>query len=163
AGAAPSASESSADIARRAGVLRAVRSAEYVRSSSALPDDALGDHDVVVRRAAARALSRIADPHAVELLGKALSDEDGEVVAGPALHSGGPERAFAIAAMTATGAAGADALRAPLNDDKAPKTERALAAAALGRIGNAGRPVLEAALGAMAPASASLDRAFLDR
>jgi cyclophilin family peptidyl-prolyl cis-trans isomerase/HEAT repeat protein len=54
--------------------------AEQRRSSSAITPEDLQHLEVKVRRAAARALSRIADARAVELLSKSLADEDAEVV-----------------------------------------------------------------------------------
>jgi len=57
-----------------------LESAELQRDSSAIGESALSSRDVVVRRNAARALARIADARAAELLMLALSDEDGDVV-----------------------------------------------------------------------------------
>jgi cyclophilin family peptidyl-prolyl cis-trans isomerase len=53
--------------------------AEQRRESSAISADALSSRDVQVRRSAARALARIADARAAELLLLALADEDPEV------------------------------------------------------------------------------------
>ncbi|HEX6766375.1 MAG TPA: peptidylprolyl isomerase [Polyangiaceae bacterium] len=64
------------DPARRAALL----SAEERRASRDVLDADLSHRDVLVRRAAARALSRIGDARSVELLAKSLSDEDEEVV-----------------------------------------------------------------------------------
>jgi cyclophilin family peptidyl-prolyl cis-trans isomerase len=55
--------------------------AEQRRASSAITPEDLQHLDVKVRRAAARALARIADARAVELLSKSLADDDAEVVA----------------------------------------------------------------------------------
>src|SRR5262245_48777805 len=59
---------------------QAILSAEHRRSSRDILDADLSSRDVTVRRAAARALSRIADARAVEHLLKTLADEDDEVV-----------------------------------------------------------------------------------
>jgi cyclophilin family peptidyl-prolyl cis-trans isomerase/HEAT repeat protein len=72
----PSASSARVDPAR----LQAISSAEQRRSSRDILDTDLTSRDVGVRRAAARALSRIADARAVEHLLKSVSDEDDEVV-----------------------------------------------------------------------------------
>ncbi len=57
-----------------------LKSAERRRDSSAIEREALSSRDASVRRAAARALARIADGRAAELLALALSDEDSEVI-----------------------------------------------------------------------------------
>jgi cyclophilin family peptidyl-prolyl cis-trans isomerase len=54
--------------------------AEQRRASNAITPEDLQHLEVKVRRAAARALSRIADARALELLSKSLADEDAEVV-----------------------------------------------------------------------------------
>jgi cyclophilin family peptidyl-prolyl cis-trans isomerase len=59
----------------------ALRNAEAARRTELIPKAALSDRDVVIRRNAARALARIADPPAIERLEKSLGDEDPEVVA----------------------------------------------------------------------------------
>ncbi|MEP7050445.1 MAG: peptidylprolyl isomerase [Pseudomonadota bacterium] len=73
----------SAAPARAAGALSATRKAllcaEQRRDSSAIGSEALSSRDVAVRRDAARALARIADARAAELLPLALTDEDPEV------------------------------------------------------------------------------------
>jgi len=74
----PAPSSSSATVVT--GNLEALRSAEWDRNSAAIGADALSSRDVRVRRAAARALSRIADARANELLSLGLADEDAEVV-----------------------------------------------------------------------------------
>lgn len=51
------------------------------RDPGSVPESFASDPDPRVRRAAARALSQIADPSAVERLGRSLSDDDREVVA----------------------------------------------------------------------------------
>lgn len=53
--------------------------AEQQRDSAAIGADALSSRDPTLRRTAARALARIADTRAAELLRLALSDEDPEV------------------------------------------------------------------------------------
>ncbi len=58
----------------------ALLAAEERRDSAAVGREALSSREVLVRRAAARALARIADPPAAELLTPALSDEDPEVI-----------------------------------------------------------------------------------
>lgn len=78
ASAAPSASTTPKASAERVARLR---EAEQRRASAAVSFEELSHLDVEVRRAAARALARIADARAVELLSKSLADEDPEVVA----------------------------------------------------------------------------------
>ena len=58
---------------------QALVAAEQRRDSAAISAEVLASREVEVRRAAARALSRIADARASELLRLALSDEDPEV------------------------------------------------------------------------------------
>ncbi|HEY3494386.1 MAG TPA: peptidylprolyl isomerase [Polyangiaceae bacterium] len=67
---------------RRDAVARAsaLLSAEQRRESRAVAPEDLSDRDVPVRRAAARALARIADARSAELLAKSLGDEDPEVL-----------------------------------------------------------------------------------
>ncbi len=77
----PLASGSSPRPAANESVLLAIRRAEYSRNAGALPATALTDHDSIVRRAAARALSRIADAESRVRLEQSLEDEDAEVVA----------------------------------------------------------------------------------
>jgi cyclophilin family peptidyl-prolyl cis-trans isomerase len=73
----PSASTTKArDGTRRAALV----SAEARRASRDVLEADLSHRDVAVRRAAARALARIAGAHAAELLAKSLGDEDSEVV-----------------------------------------------------------------------------------
>jgi cyclophilin family peptidyl-prolyl cis-trans isomerase len=54
--------------------------AEQRRDSAAIGGDALSSRELSVRRTAARALARIADARAAELLPLALADEDSEVM-----------------------------------------------------------------------------------
>jgi cyclophilin family peptidyl-prolyl cis-trans isomerase len=58
------------------------------RINGGVTDDDVGDHDPALRRRAARALGRMANPTTQPLLLKALSDEDDEVVAWGALGLG---------------------------------------------------------------------------
>ncbi len=58
---------------------QALFAAEQRRDSAAITAEALSSRDVAVRRSAARALARIADERAAELLLLALADEDSEV------------------------------------------------------------------------------------
>lgn len=57
-----------------------LRRAEQRRDSAAIERDVLSHRDVSVRRSAARALARLADPRSAELLELALADEDAEVI-----------------------------------------------------------------------------------
>ncbi len=57
-----------------------LETAEIQRDSSAIGETALSSREATVRREAARALARIADARAAELLALALADEDGDVV-----------------------------------------------------------------------------------
>jgi cyclophilin family peptidyl-prolyl cis-trans isomerase len=61
--------------------LSILASAEQRRASKDVGADNLTDHDVRIRRAAARALARIADARAAELLLPAIADDDAEVLA----------------------------------------------------------------------------------
>jgi cyclophilin family peptidyl-prolyl cis-trans isomerase len=60
--------------------LAVIERAELARSTATIPNDALRDHDVRVRRAAARAFARILDVDRLDALTKGLADEDAEVV-----------------------------------------------------------------------------------
>jgi len=68
--------------------IKALRSAEARRDSKAVRDSDLASRDVDVRRHAARALARIGDARAEQLLSHALSDEDPQVVAWSAFGLG---------------------------------------------------------------------------
>jgi cyclophilin family peptidyl-prolyl cis-trans isomerase/HEAT repeat protein len=59
---------------------KALLGAEHRRASRDVLDADLSHRDVNVRRAAARALARIADARAADLLAKSIADEDEEVV-----------------------------------------------------------------------------------
>src|SRR5262249_12897762 len=72
----PSPARALVDPARRAALL----AAEQRRASRDVLEADLSHRDAGVRRAAARALARIADARSVELLGKSIADEDAEVV-----------------------------------------------------------------------------------
>jgi hypothetical protein len=64
------------DPARRTALL----AAEHRRASRDVLDTDLSHRDVTVRRAAARALARIGDARAAEVLAKSIADEDEDVV-----------------------------------------------------------------------------------
>ncbi len=129
ASASASASAAGAVPARSHGERVRLLEAEQRRASAAITADDLRHLDVKVRRAAARALSRIADARAVELLSKSLADEDPEVVAFSAYGLGyachGHERAVVprlslraaslLATHDAAPAAKPAALAAPLD------------------------------------------------
>jgi cyclophilin family peptidyl-prolyl cis-trans isomerase len=74
AGRAPDAGGATADV------LAAIARGENLRRAGDLPPESQGDHDPVVRRAAARALARILGPDDAPLL-RALEDDDAETVA----------------------------------------------------------------------------------
>jgi cyclophilin family peptidyl-prolyl cis-trans isomerase/HEAT repeat protein len=135
-----------ADVAGR---LRALASAELRRASRDVTPADLSDRAPEVRRAAARALARIADARAVELLTKSLADEDADVVVWAAYGLGfgcgtrGSEivralstraaswLAFAPPAATLPAAAGSTpvaALADALGRCGGPEAERALSA-----------------------------------
>jgi cyclophilin family peptidyl-prolyl cis-trans isomerase len=104
--AAPSASAASA--APAAARLAALLEAEQRRDSAAVVAEDLSHRDEAIRRAAARALARIADARSRELLCRSLSDEDAEVVAWSAhglgyvctAHQGPTSRALLTRAAT---------------------------------------------------------------
>lgn len=74
------AASASAGAGRAERRVTALVSAEERRASREVDASDLENHDVRVRRAAARALARIADEHAAELLAGSLGDDDPEVV-----------------------------------------------------------------------------------
>lgn len=76
----PSASAAPAPAPNRDAALTRILSAEHRRAQGEIRDEDLSSRDIVVRRAAARALARIADVPAAERLTKTLADEDREVV-----------------------------------------------------------------------------------
>jgi len=76
----PSASASSSVSASAKPDLGALREAEQRRAATMIGEPDLASRDAEVRRAAARALARIATPATRPLLLRALSDEDGVVV-----------------------------------------------------------------------------------
>jgi cyclophilin family peptidyl-prolyl cis-trans isomerase len=141
--------------------LRAVTSAELRRASSDVTAADLTSLDATLRRAAARALARIADEHAGELLVPSLADEDPEVVTWSAYgvgmtcagHENADVRALALRATSlllerAERHRPALSAPAPLVD---PLTSIALA---LGRCGGAdAEPTLRAWLALGAPLS----------
>jgi cyclophilin family peptidyl-prolyl cis-trans isomerase len=112
-------------------------SAEHRRDSRAVSDDDLSHRDARVRRAAARALARIADRRSRQPLLRLLADEDPEVVAfaayglGYGCRDGEPELVRALTARAASLVARA----APLGD--ARLTPLPAIADALGRCGSA--------------------------
>jgi len=77
---APADSEARATDAGASAVAR-LAEVEDRRIGAGIGDDDVGNHDVSVRRQAARALARIAGAQSTPLLFKALSDEDAETVA----------------------------------------------------------------------------------
>ena len=87
---------------------KSLLAAEHRRASADVTDAHLSDRDVTVRRHAARALARIADARAVELLRKSLADEDLAVVSwsayglGYACKGHESETVRALAARAAT-------------------------------------------------------------
>lgn len=128
--AAASASASASVVVDR-GVLA---QAEIRRDSSAIGEAALSSRDATVRREAVRALARIADARASELLALALADEDGDVVTWSAYGLGyackGRE-AKTVRALTARAASLDDSAQA-----RAPLASPSVAIAdALGRCG----------------------------
>ncbi len=78
--AAPSRSAAAAGSASPTARLHEIRLAEYRRDSRAISADDQSHRDLSVRRAAARALARIADRRARDALRRSLADEDLEVV-----------------------------------------------------------------------------------
>ena len=120
---------SAADLVR-------ITSAEQRRTTSEIKPEDLASRDSKLRRRAARALSRIADPAALELLKKSLADEDAEVVAWSAYGLGygckGNEAATvrALVGRAAT-------LSVTKIDRSGPLDWGASFADALGRCGNA--------------------------
>lgn len=78
--AAPSASAAAMVAPSRDADLARILSAEHRRAAGEVKEEYLSSRDPVVRRHAARALSRIADADAASLLKRALADEDREVV-----------------------------------------------------------------------------------
>ncbi len=76
----PSGSVDASGDGGSSGLLGAIARAEDLRRPGALPREAQGDHDPVVRRAAARAFARILDADDAPLL-RALEDDDPETAA----------------------------------------------------------------------------------
>lgn len=70
--------------------LVAARVASDKRAAAGVPSSLAGSSDVAARRAFARALSQVGDAVAIDKLGRALSDEDPEVVAWAAYGLGVP-------------------------------------------------------------------------
>jgi cyclophilin family peptidyl-prolyl cis-trans isomerase len=131
-----------------AGRLRALASAELRRASRDVTPADLSDRVPEVRRAAARALARIADARAAELLTKSLADEDADVVVWAAygLGFGCGNRASEIVRALSTRAASWLAFAPPATTlPAAGSTPVAALADALGRCGG---PEAERALSA---------------
>jgi cyclophilin family peptidyl-prolyl cis-trans isomerase len=113
AGATPSATpRASASSARSPGREQALVSAEQRRASRDVLDLDLFERDARVRRAAARALARIADERSAELLAKTLADEDPEVVVWSAYGLGFACRGREIEVVKALAARAASLLAA---------------------------------------------------
>jgi len=108
--------------------------AELRRDSAAIGSDALSSRDVTVRRAAARALARIADARAAELLLLALADQDAEVNTWAAYGLGYACRGRELKAVRALVARAASLPSEPGNLTRLPSPIAAIADA-LGRCG----------------------------
>jgi cyclophilin family peptidyl-prolyl cis-trans isomerase/HEAT repeat protein len=136
--------------------IRALTSAELRRASRDVTPADLSDRAPGVRRAAARALARIADARAVELLTKSLADQDAEVVVWAAYGLGfacGTRGAEIVRALS-TRAASWLAFAPPAERvNAAGSTPVAALADALGRCGGA---EAERALSAWLAAAPSL-------
>jgi cyclophilin family peptidyl-prolyl cis-trans isomerase len=128
--------------------LQAVESAEQRRASGDVMPADLAARDVRLRRNAARALARIADARAAELLMTSLADEDASVVVwsayglGAACSGREPAHARALSARAASllvrTAAQSAAARRPANEPATQLFEPIAAIAdALGRCGGA--------------------------
>ena len=115
---------------------RTLELAEQRRDSAAVAGEALSSRQISIRRSAARALSRIADARAAELLTRAVADEDPEVSAWAAYGLG-----YACAARAPKTVATLIARAASLTGDEhanAPLASPSEAIAdALGRCGGA--------------------------
>jgi cyclophilin family peptidyl-prolyl cis-trans isomerase/HEAT repeat protein len=142
----------------------ALLSAEQRRASRDVLDADLSDRDVVARRAATRALSRIADTRSAELLAKSLADEDPEVVAWSAYGLGyscrGREATVvktlaARAASLLTHEAAANGVTGS-NDAGAPKALASPLASVAGALARCGTPEAERTLRAWLAAERSL-------
>jgi len=98
------------------GRVEAMLRAEIARDIAAINAEHGSDRDVLVRRAAARALARMRNPKARELLLRGLFDEDDEVVAWSAYGLGdicGGSREETVGALVATATARLGAPVAP--------------------------------------------------
>jgi cyclophilin family peptidyl-prolyl cis-trans isomerase/HEAT repeat protein len=73
---------------QKAARLGALLAAEHRRASAEVTPEDLANPDASVRRAAARALARIGDARAAELLTKTIGDEDAEVISWSAFGLG---------------------------------------------------------------------------
>lgn len=161
----------------RVAAVRAAGRGGLLKVAPTLIELARADRDLAVRVAAIDALGELRHAPAAPLLLEIVAGLDGERSAAAAaalvkLDKGADawsriapklgEPASRSAALIAAGQLGApgstQALAAVLNDAKAPRTERVLAADALGAVG--GRPGGEAALKALAPAAIAGDAAL---
>lgn len=121
--------------------IKALLSAEARRDSSAITEEDLASRNVDVRRQATRALARIADEHAEELLTRALSDEDPEVVAWAAFGLGqgcrGHEQTTVRELVSRAASLALEPARARSGSTPRPRLDPIAAIAdALGRCGN---------------------------
>jgi cyclophilin family peptidyl-prolyl cis-trans isomerase/HEAT repeat protein len=154
---------------------KTLRAAEARRDSGAIGEEVLSSRELPVRRAAARALARIADAPSVELLLLALSDEDPEVTSWAAYGLGyacrGREaktvRALVTRAASLNGreqttsplANPSEAISDALGRCAGPEAESTLRAWLIGPQGRAEAAAL--ALGRLATARGKLDDATL--
>ena len=120
--------------------------AEHRRASRDVLDTDISHRDVVVRRTAARALARIADARAADLLAKSIADEDEEVVVWSAYGLGyacKDREANVVKALSVRAASllfereGPPNASAAPRPEKQPPTSRAALAPPLGAIAGA--------------------------
>ena len=161
----------------RVAAVRAAGRGGLLKASPTLIELARADRDLAVRLAAIDALGALGDKAAAPVLLEIVSGLDGERSAAAAaslvkLDKAGDAwariapklgaaetRGAALVAASQLGAAGSTAALAQvLNDAKAPRAERVLAAEALGVVG--GRAGGEGALKALAPAAIAGDAAL---
>ncbi len=112
--------------------------AEHMRQTSALSPDLLSSRDVVQRRKVARALARIADDKALDLLAKMLADEDGAVLSWAAYGLGYGCKGREIATVRALVQRAASLAAGPMHDAPQPPLFDPVTALAdaLGRCGS---------------------------
>jgi cyclophilin family peptidyl-prolyl cis-trans isomerase/HEAT repeat protein len=113
--------------------LTAIANAEDRRRAKDIADDLRGNHDVVVRRRAARALARIADDTSIAGSMRALEDEDGETIAWGAFGLGATCRGHEDGNVRALAARVASLV--PSDATSALGDARAVIARALGKCG----------------------------